>query len=96
MKELKSFLVKQKYTENIINMGIDGAMNLDRTILRQVSQKTEEPVITSLSTHNPRNPEIFNVIKSNLPILQEDPKMNSILSNFTIIKSKSQIVWSEF
>ena len=39
MKELKSFLVEQKYPENIINMGIDRAMNLDRTILRQVSQK---------------------------------------------------------
>ena len=52
MKELKSFLIKQKYPENIINMGIDSAMNLDRTILRQVSQKTEEPVITYVSTHN--------------------------------------------
>ena len=31
-----------------------------------------------------------NVIKSNLPILQEDPKMNSILSNFMINKSKRQ------
>ena len=43
-----------------------------------------------MSTHNPRNPGIFNIIKSNLPILQGDPKMNSILSNFTIIKSKRQ------
>ena len=90
MKELRSFLVKQKYPENIINMRIDRAMNLDRTLLRQVSQKTEEPVIIYVSTHNPRNPEIFNVIKSNLPILQEDPKMNNILSNFTIFKSKRQ------
>ena len=81
IKELKSFLVKQKYPENIINMGTDRAMNLGRTILRQVSQKTEEPVITYVSTYNPRNPEIFNVIQSNLPILQEDSEMNSVLSN---------------
>ena len=53
-------------------------------------QKPEEPVITYVSTRYPRNPEIFNAIKSNLPILQEDPKMNSILSNFTIIKNKGQ------
>ena len=35
MKELKSFLVKQKYPENTINMGIDRAMNLARTIVKQ-------------------------------------------------------------
>ena len=33
-KELKSFLVKQKYPENIINMGIDRAMNLDKSYLK--------------------------------------------------------------
>ena len=71
-------------------MGTDRAMNLGRTMLRQVSQRTEEPVITYVSTKNPRNPEIFNVIQSNLPILQEDPEMNSVLSNFKIIKSKRQ------
>ena len=32
----------------------------------------------------------MNVIKSNLPILQEDPKMNEILPNFKLIKSKRQ------
>ena len=32
---------------------------------------------------------MFNVIKSDLPILQGDPKMNDILSNFKLIKSKS-------
>ena len=32
-----------------------------------------------VSTHNPKNPEIYNVTKFNLPILHEDPKMSSIL-----------------
>ena len=50
MKELKSLLVKQKYPENVISMGTDRAMNLDRTILRQVSQKTQEPVNTYVSS----------------------------------------------
>ena len=43
-----------------------------------------------VSTHNPKNPEIYNVIQFNLPILHEDPKMSSILSNFKMIKSKRQ------
>ena len=50
----------------------------------------EESVNTYVSTHNPQNPELLSIIKSNLPILQEDPKINSILSKFTMIKSKRQ------
>ena len=63
-------------------------MNLDRNALRNVSKQVYEPLITYVSTHNPQNPELFSVIKSNLPILREDPKMNEILPNFKLIKSK--------
>ena len=65
-------------------------MQLDQKTLRNVTEKTSESVITYVSTHNPKNPEIFNVINFNLPILQEDPKMNKVLSNFKLIKSKRQ------
>ena len=88
MNELKSFLIKQKYPEQLIESGIHRAMSLDRNALRNVSEQAYEPVITYVSTHNPQNPELFNVNKSNLPILQEDPEMNEILSNFKLIKSK--------
>ena len=63
-------------------------MNLDRNALRNVSEQAYGPFITYVSTHNPQNPELFNVIKSNLPILREDPKINKILPNFKLIKSK--------
>ena len=85
-----SFLLKQKYPEKLIESGVNRAMNLDRNALRNVSEQAYEPVITYISTHNSQNPELFNVIKYNLPILQEDPKMNEILSNFKLIKSKRQ------
>ena len=65
-------------------------MNLDRNAYRNVSEQAYEPVITYVSTHNLENPKLFHVIKSNLPILQEDPKMNEILSNFELIASKRQ------
>lgn len=43
-----------------------------------------------VSTHNPRNPEVFNIIRNNLPILEEDPDMKKILDTSQIIKSKRQ------
>ena len=90
LNELKSFLLTQKYPKKLIQSGIDRAMQLDQKTLRNVTEKTRESVITYVSTHNPKNPEIFNVINFNLPILLEDPKMNKVLSNFKLIKSKRQ------
>ena len=90
LNELKSILLTQKYPKKLIQNGIDRAMQLDQKTLRNVTEKTSESVITYVSTHNPKNPEIFSVINFNLPILQEDPKMNKVLSNFKLIKSKRQ------
>ena len=90
LNELKSFLLTQKYPKKLVQSGKDRAMQLDQKTLRNVTEKTSEPVITYVSTHNPKNPEIFILINFNLPILQEDPKMNKVLSNFKLIKSKRQ------
>ena len=69
MNEMNSFLLKQKHPEKLIESGINRAMNRDRNAMRNVSEQTYEPAITYVSTHNPQNPELFNVITSNLPIL---------------------------
>ena len=90
MNVLRPFLLNQKYPEELIQSGIDRAMYLDRNTVRNVSEKTDESVLTYVSTHNPKNPELFKVIIFNLPILREDPKMKSILSNFKMIKCKRQ------
>ena len=92
MNELRSFLLNQKYPEKRIECGMNRAMNFDRNALRNVSEQAYGPVITYLFTHTHQSPELFNVyvIKSNIPIVQEDPKMNEILSNLKLLKSKRQ------
>ena len=82
--------MKQTYPERLIDGGIEKAMNLGKSKLTTVKDKTEDQVMTDVSTHNPKNPEIYNVIQFNFPILHEDPKMSSILSNFKMTKSKRQ------
>ena len=90
MLELKYTLLKQKYPENVIDAGIQRAMNLNRSELRQVRQNPENNVVTYVSTFNPKNPELFGAILQKLNILREDQKMNDILQANTIIKSKRQ------
>ena len=43
-----------------------------------------------VSTYNPKNPEVFNIINQNLPILYEDRHMKDLYSKYTFIKSKRQ------
>ena len=64
-------------------------MHLDQNI-KKCYLETSESVNTYVSIHNPKNPEIFNVMNFNLPILQKDPKMNTVLSDIKLIKSKQQ------
>ena len=87
-QELKSFLLKQIYPEQIINHGLEKAMILDKDLLRTVQERTKERSIPYVSTCNPNYPEIFHVIIDNEPIyLQEDEKMRNILSRFKFIQS---------
>ena len=48
------------------------------------------PLNPKPTNQQPKNPELFNSIRDNLPILQEDETMNQILQEFQIIKSKRQ------
>ena len=78
MNELRLALKRQKYPVNVIEKGIDKAMKLRKEELRIVRKKTDDNI----------NLELFNSIRDNLPILQEDETMNQILQEFQIIKSK--------
>ena len=91
IRELKPFLIKQNYPEQIIEHGLQKAMSLDRTLLRTVKAKLEENIVPYVSTYNPRDAETFQVIMDNIPIFQEDEKkMRNILSKHKILKSKRQ------
>ena len=60
----------------MIEKGIDKAMKWRKLELRIVREKTDNDIITFVSTFNPKHPELFNLIRENLPILQEDETMN--------------------
>ena len=87
LDELQTALTHQKYQKNIINRGIEKAMKINREDLRVVREKN---IIPFVSTFNPKNPEMFNTIRQNLPILHEDEAMKEITQAYQIIKSKRQ------
>ena len=47
--------------------------------LLQSKQQTPKNIIPFTTTSNPRNPDIFTIIKPNMAILQNDDKMKNVL-----------------
>ena len=90
INELRLALKQQNYPVNVIEKGIYKAMKLRKEELCIVRDETNDNIIIYSSTSNPKNPELFNSIRDNLPILQEDETINQILQEFQIIKSKRQ------
>ena len=64
--------------------------SLDRETLLSMRSKDNDEVVPYVSTFNPKNPEIFNVIRKSIPILNQSETMQNALSNKLIIKSKRQ------
>ena len=82
--------LSQNYPKQVIPNGIERALNLNRSELSTVKQKSDENILTFISTINQKNPELFPVINQSFDILLEDEIMRDILSNNDIIKSKRQ------
>ena len=90
LSELKDALLKQNCSQGVIESGIQRAIDLEQSEMRRVRQRSEDSVVTLVSTFNPKNPELFNAIRQNMTILLDVVKMREILKRNESIKSKRQ------
>ena len=81
LTELKNTLVKQGYSIQLVEFGAQKATEIPIVDLRQPKDKDKEdtPILTFVSTFNPRNPDMFKVIKDTLPLLNASPRMKKAL-----------------
>ena len=76
--------------DNLIKNGISRAKQERQKISQEPSKTDQRNLIPFVTTYNPRNPDVFPVIQTNLPILGKDKMMGDILANAKIIKSNRQ------
>ena len=88
--ELKKSLIERGYQKSIIKNGIKKAMLIPRNSLLTPKIIEKQNIVPYISTNNPKNKEVFGILKNNLEILKQDSKMNSVLKNTKIIKCKRQ------
>lgn len=90
--ELQTYLKRQKYPTELIKNGIEKARSLNRNnLLAEINEKNEDKIIPYVSTFNPRNPEVYSQLQHDITLLKRDPHMQTILKDYTFIKSKRQL-----
>ena len=91
LNELFACLTSRGYPHKLIEHGIRKAEGIPIHVLRNCEkQKDTADTLAYVSTFNPRHPEIFNLIYNNIPILKCSVKMNNVMKDVKLIKSKRQ------
>ena len=91
LSKLEQVLKHLGYPQHIIKNGIEKAKRIPQETLRRPKERVHNnKVLTFVSTHNPRNPNLYTLIKQSLPMLNASPKMKKSLENTRIIPSKRQ------
>ena len=88
LKELSHALIQRKYPTEVINAGIQKAMSIPRYKLLEVKSKEKEDILPFISTHNPKNKEVFGIIKNNMDVLTSDETMSKILMKQKSLNAK--------
>ena len=88
---LKSTLLKLDYPRNLIQHSIQQAKKIPLEELRSPKEhNTEKQPLAFVTTFNPRNFDIFKVIKETISMLDASPQMKRGMSKFNLINSKRQ------
>lgn len=91
LKELKTYLLRQDYPENLIDSAIRKAITIPVNELRRT--KDHQPInneIPFVITHNPRNHNVHNSARKYLPILHQSPNLKELIPESSIINSRRQ------
>ena len=59
LSELKDALLKQNCSQGVIESGIQRAIDLEQSEMRRVRQRSEDSVVTLVSTFNPKKSRII-------------------------------------
>ena len=92
LSKLQNTLTKKGYPRQLAANGVEEALKIPKKQLRKEKQNTqnEDKILTFVSTHNPRSPNMFKIIKESIAILDASPKMKRGLQKFKLINSKRQ------
>ena len=90
LKELEILLLEQHYPERIIKAGVNKALKIPQSELRNVKKQEEKKILPFISTFNPNNPKALPIIKKTLENLKTSDRMRNALKKVKFINCKRQ------
>ena len=89
--DLKGKLRRQKYPDQLINYDIEKVKSIPNEELRKTKEKlNNEDIMTFITTHNPKNPNLLPTMKNTLPTLSASVKLKNPIKRMKRINSKRQ------
>ena len=90
LEELRSWLLKSGYRNEIIDSKFDMLKNIDTSILRQKVVREKEQQIVFVQTRNPLNPNVFNRLRDFVDLLKTNERFSLLFEKVKIIKTEKQ------
>ena len=89
--DLKQILLRKQYPAEIIDYGVNKALTQTTEELRRVREKaTENNLLCLVTTYNPNNPQVFQLVRKTFPMLNQTSSLKSIMSKTKVIHSQRQ------
>lgn len=89
--ELNNLLQEKGYPGAIIQTGITKAKTIDRMqLITQEKPTNTEDIITFITTNNPNNPTVTNLIKDSFTSMQNSDTLRPVFSNRKLIFAKKK------
>ena len=64
LEELKNLLIIQEYIKDVVTQGIKKALVVPSEVLLSEKTKEKKQVLSFISTYNPNNPKLFQLIRN--------------------------------
>lgn len=89
--ELSEFLKRQNYPGTLVQQSIERAKAIPLAELRSTTRRENDTdIIPFVSTHNPCNPNMYEIIRTSLPLLRQNEELKTLFPVESILKSKRQ------
>ena len=89
--DLKRILLRKEYPAEIIDYGVNKALTQTTEELRRVrEQATENNLLCLVTTYNPNNLQVFQLVRKTLPMLNQNSSLKSIMSKTKVIHCQRQ------
>ena len=91
LHDFKQILLRKQYPAEIIDYGVNKVLTQTTEELRRVREKaTEDNLLCLVTTYNPNNPQVFQLVRKTLPMLNHNSSLKSIMSKTKVIHSQRQ------